>query len=311
MRFVAPLALLLVGAAPLACYRPAIVDGKLKCNVDAGVGHACPEGFKCDLATQLCWKHPDAGGVDMGGDTDGSGDADGPTTDVDSGPICIVQPDPNCAPGAGTCDPACQSGCPNCTQKCSVNTAGSLTCNAPRMQGYPRNLLESCTIESGNSQMQTDNCGAGMVCIEDGCFPRCFKFCKKDADCTNTSCSRDVGGGQKVCDVPWVDACTPLGGGSNSGCTGTNMACYISSATPVHTICDCPQGGMPANLPCTKTRDCFPGLACVDRGGAGFCTQVCRLSRDAGSDCLGNQACHPYTGFPPGQPANSRFGYCL
>jgi hypothetical protein len=247
----------------------------------------------------------------MGPNTDASNDSDG-SPDGDAGPMCI-EPDPTCTPGSGMCDPRCRTGCA-CREKCSVNTAGALTCNVPRAQGYPRAVMESCTIESNNSMQQTDNCGAGLVCIEDGCFARCFKFCKNDQDCTNTSCSRDVGSGQKVCDVPWVDTCTPLGGNSNAGCAGGNMACYISSATPEHTICDCPQNGQPGNSACTKTRDCFPGLACVMRPTFAnpICLQVCRISLN-GSDCPGMTpgSCHAYTGLPPGTPSNQMFGYCF
>jgi len=313
-RLVSPLTLTLLlfaGGASLGCYRPAVVDGKLLCNLDAGT-KPCPDGFKCEMSTHTCKRNPSDAGPetgDVGTDADGMIDA---PTDAD-GPMCF-EPKMNCTPAStGTCDPFCQTGCA-CREKCSVNTGGSLTCNPPRTQGFPRGLMQDCTIESGNSMLQTDNCGPGLVCIEDGCFPRCYKFCKSDNDCTNAPCNRDVGGGQKVCDVPWVDTCTPLGSGSNTGCAGTNMACYISSAAAIHTICDCPQNAGAANATCTRTRDCFPGLACVDRQppASPTCLQVCRLNKN-GSDCpsMTMGACHPYTGIPPGQPANTQFGYCF
>jgi hypothetical protein len=191
---------------------------------------------------------------------------------------------------------------------------GALTCNAPRMIGYPKGQGDSCTIESGGSSAQTDNCGPGLVCIEDGCFARCFRFCKNDGDCTNAACSRDVGGGQKVCDVPFVDTCVPLMGMANAGCSGTNMACYISAGSPMHTICDCPMGAGSANADCSRTRDCFPGLACVDlqTGASPKCLQVCRLSAN-GSDCPGATpgSCRPYRGVPPGTASHPTFGYCF
>jgi len=319
LRFVSPLALMIasLGAVSFACYKPSIADGKLRCNPDAGAAHACPEGFKCEVSTQLCKMHPnnDASPEVM---TD-AGDGGGVVDAIDAEVSCF-QPDPTCTPStAGLCDPACQSGC-GCREKCSINTNGALTCNAPRMQGFPRGLMQDCTIESGGSGAQTDNCGPGLVCIEDGCFARCFQFCKKDGDCTNSTCTRDTVGadggatGQKVCDVPFVDSCIPLMGSQNMGCgTVGAMSCYLSSTNPTHTICDCPQGASGPNGPCARSRECNRGLACVQlpNGLPPQCLQVCRLHVDGGNDCapLG-QVCNPYVGIPRGTAANADFGYC-
>jgi len=313
LRFLPPFALLLAGAVPLACFKPAIVDGGLKCNMTAGA-KACPDGYVCDHADGRCTRHPTDAGKDVSGDVL----TDVPASEVgdllsEDGPACF-QPVAGCTSGAGTCDPTCQTGCA-CRQKCSVSTNGTLTCNAPQMQGFPRGLMQSCTYESLGSNQQTDNCGPGLVCVDDECFPRCYKFCQTDNDCTTASCTRDIGGGQKVCDVPFVDTCVPLMGGQNTGCTGNTMSCYLSSTTPMHTICDCPQGASGPNGPCTKSRECNRGLACVDRGNGGTptCLQVCRLNVDGGTDCNNGQVCHPYLGIPPGPPANANanFGYCL
>ena len=307
LRFLPPLAIVLLSTQQFGCYKPNIQDGGFLCNVDAGA-NACPEGYKCEMQSKKCYRNPDAGvdKVDV---------RDVPeTSDVDTGTICIDEPVPGCTPGSGMCDPACRTGC-ECPEKCSVNANGALTCNRPRMQGYPKILGQDCTIESAGAAVQTDNCGPSLVCIEDGCFSRCFQFCKSNADCPGSSCTREIGGGQRVCDVPFVDTCVPLGGtGSNTGCTGTNMACYLSSAAPTHTICDCPMGAGFANADCTRTRDCFPGLACVDRqtGASPKCLQVCRLS-DNGADCPGSTpgSCLPYKGIPPGTASHPTFGYCF
>ena len=91
---------------------------------------------------------------------------------------------------------------------------------------------------------------------------------------------RGPAAGQKVCDVPFVDTCIPLPGGQNTGCGGTaTMACWLSSTSPTRTFCDCPFGDTGSNGPCTRTRDCVRGLACVDRGTGepSSCLQVCRL----------------------------------
>ena len=303
-----------LGALSFACYKPSIVDGKLRCNVDAGV-HACPEGFQCETSSGLCKMHPNNDAApDMPTDGGEVGDgADGKDADA----VCF-QTTPTCASTpTGICDPACQTGC-TCG-KCSINTNGALTCNAPRMLGFPRGLMQDCTIESGGSAAQTDNCGPGLVCIEDGCYARCFQFCKSDGDCTNSTCTRDTVGpdggatGQKVCDVPFVDNCSPLMGNLNTGCGATgNMSCYLSSTSPAHTICDCPQGAMGPNMPCARSRECNRGLTCVllSTAIAPMCLQTCRLDLDAGNDCMLGQLCHPYVGIPRGTQSNPTYGYC-
>ena len=64
---------ILAGAVPLGCYKPNIKDGGLKCNLDAGVGKSCPEGFKCDTSTLQR-----AGGILDGGVDRPSDAVDGP-----------------------------------------------------------------------------------------------------------------------------------------------------------------------------------------------------------------------------------------
>jgi len=308
-----PLVALIAGVAQVGCYKPHIKDGGFKCNFDAGIAKACPEGFKCD-STGLCWRTPRDGGLDS--------DVSVERTEVmpeapEVGPVCF-DARPDCTPRPGLCDPFCRTGC-GCKEKCSVNTVGDLTCNEPRATGFPRPVLQDCMeVLSPGTSMQTDNCALGSVCIDEGCYPRCFQFCQSDTDCANSSCSREVGGvdsGQKVCDVPFVD-CVPMPGGQNMGCgpaTGT-MACYLSSSDPTHTICDCPFKDVGSNGACMRSRDCIKGLACVDQRGDGstpVCLQVCRLSDEGQTDCPSRVrgSCHPYYGVPRTQP-NPIFGYC-
>jgi hypothetical protein len=301
---------LLLGALQLACYKPNILDGGLKC-ADAGA-KACPEGFRCDRG--LCWKNADGGGEsrpDAVADVVDARDA----SDASDGPPCF-EASPACTPGPGFCDPVCRSGC-GCREKCSVNPAGALTCRQPLATMFPRTLMQGCEFESEGTEDQTDNCAPGLVCIrEQACFPRCFQFCKTDSDCTNSTCTRNVvgatAGGQKVCDVPFVDSCAPLPGGQNTGCGSTaTMACWLSSTSPMHTFCDCPFGDTGSNGPCTRTRECIQGLACVDRGTGEppICLQVCRLGSN---QCPSGVAasCRPYFGNPRGTVAHPTFGYC-
>jgi len=102
--------------------------------------------------------------------------------------MCI-QPRPDCLPQNATslCDPYCQSGCA-CDQRCIVTAAGALTCTRP----LPGNLTVgvTCDVASGGAPAQTDACAAGSVCLAEGCGMHCFRYCRADADCPGSSCSR-------------------------------------------------------------------------------------------------------------------------
>ena len=117
---------------------------------------------------------------------------------------------------------------------------------------------------------------------------------------------RDIGGGIKVCDVPFDD-CVPLPSSANTGCPGMALGCWLSTTDPSKTICDCqfPPGLGEGDL-CTRSRECYPGLVCVDRQGLGFteCARVCRLGVPA--DCNGS----PCATYMIGMVANTTFGFC-
>jgi hypothetical protein len=302
-RSLAPLLASLAAAlvsGQLGCYKPNIADGGLRCNVDAGT-KSCPEGFKCDLTSQRCYRNPD------GGPDTSDADANIDRMPDEPMPICYPPRD-SCTPGSGMCDPFCRTGC-GCREKCSVNTDGALTCNelAP---GQQRTLMQPCQIQSAKTLDQTDQCAPGLVCLEDSCSGgssgRCYQFCRTNADCTDAPCDKTIGGGVKVCDVPFDD-CTPLAAGANTGCPGTALGCWLSTSDPSKTICDCqfPPGLGEDDL-CMRSRECNPGLVCVDRNNMGFksCTRVCRLG--VASDCLGS-TCATYS---EGGVSNSTYGFC-
>lgn len=161
---------------------------------------------------------------------------------------------------------------------------------------------------------QTDNCQPGLVCLEDFCGKRlCHAFCRSDADCPNAACARDVGSGNRICDVPFVDTCAPLPGSNNTGCGAVSMnaGCYLSSSHPTHTVCDCPNGDKPANADCSRSRECLPGLVCVDPNGAGsICLRVCRLAGPQ-SDCPLGQSCREYRGTNLSNSPHPTYGYCF
>src|SRR4051794_8602799 len=186
---------ILAGGVPFGCYKPNIKDGGLRCNLDAGIGKSCPEGFRCDtsMSTPTCWRNPD-GGVDRPFDAgDGGVDMQMMETKPEA-PVCF-DARPDCTPrDGGLCDPYCQTGCA-CGTKCSLNTLGALTCNPPHPVVFPRTVMQDCMepISAGTSS-QTDNCGPGLVCVDQGCpFARCFQFCRGDDDCPTSACSRDLG----------------------------------------------------------------------------------------------------------------------
>gem|GEM_PF-934739 len=285
---------LLLGAllASAGCFRPKILPGGFAC----GSNDACPDGLSC--ANHICVS--DAGVVGTGG-TGGKGGAGGKggTGGVDAGGVdrpCTGAIASCPSTDAGLCDPVCNTGCGECYQKCSVNTIGASTCNEPYKTTLTAGgLLQLCSqyAVATDPTTQSDNCGPGQVCLEpNNCGARCYQFCRSNSDCTNgASCSRDVGGGYKTCDVPPVD-CDPVIGAASkvsSRCPGMTanslFGCYLS-ATSTTTVCDCQNtnGGGVEGSACSQSRDCFAGLICYATSSSQpkKCRRVCRLPGDGG-----------------------------
>jgi hypothetical protein len=300
-------ALAALGLAGVGCFNPTYSNGGFKCS--SVYEKECPSGFKC--VNGLCWK----GGVAL---NDGGGvsetkpeapidtPADKPTdAPVDKGAEapCTIKPVMSCTPAAGKCDPQCQTGCDACHQKCSVNTSGALTCNVPSGAGNGQEG-DGCEQVLAGSEQQTDDCAPGLVCVDRSCKFECAKLCRKDEDCPGSTCSRDYATGFKVCDVKAVD-CNPvkvLPGGTR--CPGLAQGCYLSSTVTDRTVCDCPFNAVGEGKVCKFSRDCLPGMACLDvTGTTDFrCRIVCSLT-GATSGCMGTQMCQPVNG-------STKFGYC-
>jgi hypothetical protein len=303
-------ALLAPALAGSGCFKPNITDGGFRC-ADGGI---CPDGFKCDQGG-FCVKHLPDGGVGGKGGKAGGGGGSGAGGMGGGPPLSCFEPKVGCEPpdagtDAGLCDPLCQTGCAGCREKCSVTTAGDLTCNEVTTSGQLKGLLEACVISSESSAAQSDNCLPGLTCIADGCGggARCYQFCRVDQDCGNAACDRPVGNsGLKVCDVPYK-TCVPVG--STSGCNPavSTEACYLSSTHPDHTVCDCPFKAGGPNDACERSRDCNRGLACAFRGGSRKCLKVCVI--DADCDLGEPGSCHPYTGASGAGPENTTYGFC-
>jgi hypothetical protein len=307
----AALAVVLVGAA--SCYSPSISNGGVACNKEYQTDFECPSGYACRV-DHRCWLKgtgptgPD-GSVDQAMDMKEAGPVevrpDGTVeAPPDLGPMCIVAP-MGCTPlaGATTCDLLCQTGCPKCDQKCSVNTTtGAPTCNAP-MPGLARNMGESCTPVSQGTASQTDNCKPGLVCFPSvQCGSSCVKFCRVDADCPGSGCSRMFPNGTKYCDVPVV-TCNPVTIAGPTGCMGNAQGCYLSTTVADETRCDCP-GAALEGADCTFSRDCFPGLVCADPTGQSHftCQRACKLTGTP-NGCANNVTCNPIKG-------SKTFGFC-
>ncbi len=203
------------------------------------------------------------------------------------------------------CDPYCQSGCA-CNQRCLINAAGAPTCSQPLAPG---NLAvgQTCVVASSGTSSQTDACAPGSVCIREACGMHCFTYCRTDADCPNSTCSRPATelmgnpGGFKVCEVPFA-TCDPLK--PHMDCPSTAETCYLSSVAADRTFCACHNGDKRENDPCDSTEDCFPGLVCVGAGTAGDsrCRAVCGMGTVI--PCNGNATCRPVNG-------SKTYGYCL
>ena len=296
---------LLAGVLAIAsCFNPSINTGGFKCS--SIYEKDCPDGFQC--VSGRCWKGgivpADAGLPDV--KMDAPLDVQVEKT-MEAGvdhveAACTIKPVSGCTPMAGKCDPLCQTGCDGCHQKCSVNTTGALTCNEPVA---PAALQEgdSCDQISMGSDQQTDACAPGLVCVDRSCKYECAKLCRTDNDCPGSTCSRDYAPGFKVCDVKNVD-CNPVKALGATKCPGTAQGCYLSSTVTDRTVCDCPFNAVGEGKSCKLSRDCLPGLACVDATGTTDfrCYIVCSLT-GAVSGCTGVQTCHPLNN-------STKYGYC-
>lgn len=327
------MASLLAGAG---CYRPDIKSGGLRC----GANNACPDGFRCDtnLSPAVCVSGnaggaggagtggaagkggsggaSGSGGSATGGHAGGGGQAGMPGT---GGVVCLPQIS-NCnGADAGRCDPVCNTGCSSCDQKCSVNSAGTMTCNAPA--GTPAGFMQACQITQKGADVstETDNCGPGQVCIQPTtCGQLCYQFCRVNSDCASNNCGRDIGNGLKVCDVA-ATPCDPTLFSYVCNPSARLARCYISSDTG-RTLCDCPSYTVMGKLgdPCTRSRDCNAGLVCYNKTGmtdGNHCTRVCRLPTDGGASDAGASTCS--TGSAACQPMtlgngtmSTVWGYC-
>jgi hypothetical protein len=199
------------------------------------------------------------------------------------------------ADSAEKCDPVCRTGC-GCQEKCAVIN-GALGCTTPF--GTLGAVGAACSVMIDGS----DNCSPGLTCMVDGCGSRCYAYCRSDLDCPMSACNRDAGGGQKVCDVPYV-SCNPVTANPAVwGCPLLNEGCYLSPTARDVTLCDCPFSTKGIGMPCKLDHDCDAGLVCIDPTGGNTyeCHQVCSLT--AATTCVTGGVCLPLNN-------SAKYGFC-
>ena len=142
---------------------------------------------------------------------------------------------------------------------------------------------QTCDIFHDGQPDQSDNCAAGLLCMNDcSNAARCYKKCQSATDCPGSSCSRfNPDMTQSLCDVPYT-TCNPQD--SATGGCGSGFGCWLLGAEPTanggdKTVCDCSYAVAGKGMACTITRDCFKGLVCPPLGsglGAGSCREICK-----------------------------------
>jgi hypothetical protein len=290
-----------VGGVLIARRVARVLFGALLCgggcdDVSSARGAFCAvQPDVCGLALDGGWGD---GGQADGGRGDGgmsAGPGDGGGSDggvVDGGTPDAGQAGSDAGGDAGTsdagalCDVVSQTGCA-AGDKCALGSDGGNVCVA---QGTVT-LGESCSF----SATSVDDCVGGEVCVaETASVATCHEFCTSDSDCTQpavasggTAEPSNVGHcllqlGQSAVSVCTV-ACNPVTAAGASGCA-PGTACAVGITSAMIEVTDCEAAGMGAEgATCTFSRDCAPGLACIDNGATSHCRQVCRTG--VTSDC--------------------------
>lgn len=271
------LAAVIVGAG--ACYRPNIVDGGLFCSSPEQL---CPDGFVCSGGR--CHKKLADGAVsevkaETNTDTrppDAGSDACTPSSGIAG---CVVQ-------SGLACDPVCQTVCCG-GQKCTaMNTGpspgGAATLGCAAVNTPIRRLGDPCDPKDAGTERRSDNCAAGLACIEGNNGSMCLKLCRGDADCDpGIKCEQrgiEAGTGSyvaSVCGLPHTPCDPTLG--PISGCPSSRI-CYLVTSDRLNgdtTICEI-SSGENKNLSCKYSRECLIGYTCAATGpGAGYCRPTC------------------------------------
>ena len=190
-------------------------------------------------------------------------------------------------PSGAPCDPVCQVGNCNCSDKCSIAGDGTVACLSKGTLKAER----VCTRFSPDSPQQHDDCEPGSVCLPILGLRNnyCFKLCNSSLDCPGVGGVRcaeraltRTNATAMVCD-PTYYTCDPAapGGGccdptTGGGCTDDSRVCYLVSEDPIsqnsRTVCEYTSGSQTSGS-CTLASDCYDGYSCDPTDGT--CRQVC------------------------------------
>lgn len=185
----------------------------------------------------------------------------------------------------GTTTTTCETVGPN--HKCGLDPqCGCLeteTCDVSSSTTGATSCVTGGSVTLGRPCQVTGDCMAGLTCVWGACRP----YCK-------TPLSKCSVGGTGLCvsylddagkPIPNLNICTlSCDPREPSGVCGTN-SCHWFPDEYSSKLSDCNFPGPRAVLePCTDSRDCKPGLACINHPRVGReCERWCRL--DIPSDC--------------------------
>lgn len=159
-----------------------------------------------------------------------------------------------------------------------------------------RGLGETCDPINAGTSNRSDNCAAGLVCVDGNVGSLCFERCTMGDPCASgTACERrqiEIGGPNvMVCGLP-ATICSPVA--PPAGCL-PQRTCYLRGGV---TICEISSGELPQQTACSYSRDCLPGTTCATGPGAGYCRRVCSGT----SPCPSALTCQ--------MSGNAAYGYC-
>lgn len=160
----------------------------------------------------------------------------------------------------------------------------------------PRQLEQTCSPSNRGTPNRTDDCAAGLVCVDGNGPSLCLRNCDDPTVCDQGPCEQR----QVEIDGPLVNVCglgsqtcDPVHQNQPPACPAGRI-CYVAAGT---TICEF-QSGDKRSTACSYARECLPGFTCPADGlGSGYCRRICNdvVPCDQGT-------CQPIAG--------SAFGYC-
>jgi hypothetical protein len=207
----------------------------------------------------------------------------------------------HCAP-TGECPAGLSCGSDNrCwepgTEPIIMADAGAATETIPVEAGKPARLLgETCSPSNAGTPTRTDDCAAGLVCVDGNQGSVCFQRCTTNKQCGAAGCEKRQVENNVFAYVCGTDPVQCIPTAPPSGCQ-SGRVCYLRG---VDTTCET-QSGDARNTACTYSRDCLPGFTCPSSGnGAGYCRQTCSASIACSGDLTTCQIADTAT-----------FGYCF